>query len=590
MKKIYRILEKICFCFLIILFAVNVFEFPVKAEEAVLTETVKVVSFETAAGLEIRISEKKTLNEVQQELPESLEAVAENGVHIKIPVTWQCVGDYEKTNYYYYEFIPVIDEAVYEIPESLELPYVWVIIESQEKNPKAVTNSKNETEIYEFLVEELNCNMAAAVGILANIERESGFNPKAKVVSGESILYYGICQWGNSRFEDLKRYCKEKGYDHDSLKGQLNFLKYELYGSESNAWKKMQGIEDTAQGAYTAGYQWAKYFERCASVYYEVSAKRARDVYWPEYLEATKSSVYRISGTDRYATGIRIADRLKEVLNVNKLNSVVLVDGRGYADALSGSYLAYVKNAAILLVNDKNADKIQEYVSKNMKASGTVYILGGENAVSLSVEQKFSNYKVKRLFGATRYETNLAVLKEMKLDSGELLVCTGTGFADSLSASASGQPILLVGKSLTEKQKQYLTENSVQKFYLIGGNGAVSQKIEEELSDCGTCIRVSGTTRYATSVNTAKTFCTNAESVILTYGKNYPDGICGGVLAAKSKAALLLVSEGNETEAKKYVSDQGISEGFVLGGQGLVTNPSVRKVFGLNSIQRVMEY
>ena len=34
---------------------------------------------------------------------------------------------------------------------------------------------------------------------------------------------------------------------------------------------------------HTAGYNWAKYFERCNSVYFEGRAKRARDVYWAKY-------------------------------------------------------------------------------------------------------------------------------------------------------------------------------------------------------------------------------------------------------------------------------------------------------------------
>ena len=45
----------------------------------------------------------------------------------------------------------------------------------------------------------------------------------------------------------------------------------------------MKNVENTADGAYTAGYNWAKYFERCNSVYFEGRAKRARDVYWAKY-------------------------------------------------------------------------------------------------------------------------------------------------------------------------------------------------------------------------------------------------------------------------------------------------------------------
>lgn len=564
-------------------------EMTLKAAEGDFSETTEISSFETVSGKEICIAEKIPLSEVKSMLPKYLEGITAEGDRVEIPVNWECIGDYDQTGYYYYEFDPVIDFEVFEIAEDAELPYVWLKIENESQKWRSVTTSANESVIYEFLINSLNCNMATAVGILANIERESGFNPKAEA-NYNGYIYYGICQWGASRYEDLKNYCSAKGYSYDSLKGQLNFLKYELTSTEKSAWNKMQGIEDSAQGAYTAGYNWARYFERCAAVYYEVSAKRAKEVYWPKYLSESESAVYRIFGEDRYETSIRISDRLKEVLEVNKLNSVVLVDGSGYADALSGSYLAYVRNAAILLVNEKNADKMKDYVNKNMKASGTVYILGGENAVSKSIEQKFTDYKVKRLYGKNRYETNLQVLQALDVYSGDLLVCTGTGFADSLSASASGKPILLVGNKLSENQKEYLRKFNVNKIYLIGGINAISKELEKELSAYGTYVRIDGENRYETSVNTAKTFCLNAESAILTYGKNFPDGICGGVLAAKSKSALLLVSDGKEAEAKQYVSGHGILEGFVLGGSKLVTDASVRKVFDLKSIQRINEY
>lgn len=557
--------------------------------EAAEAAGVTVVSFDELELQEYTVEEKKTLEDIKEILPKKIKAFTEEGSGIELPVAWECVGDYDETNYYYYEFYPVISSEIYEISNELELPYVWVKIQPQERMLREVTKYSNETVIFQFLVETLKCNTATAVGILANLERESSFNPAARYPATGEIVYYGICQWGGSRYEDLKQYCEKNGYSYATLEGQLNFLQYELNHSEKNAWKQMQGIENSAEGAYTAGYRWARYFERCASVYYEVSAKRARDVYWPAYLE-TEAPVYRIYGADRYDTGIEIADRLKEVLNVNKLNSVILTDGTKFADALSGSYLAYKKNAAILLVNEKNADKILTYVKNNMKAVGTVYILGGENAVSKSIEQKFKDFNVRRLQGATRYETNLEILKAAQVDTSELLVCTGKGFADSLSASASGKPILLVGDSLKEEQKTYLRELGIQKFFIIGGSGAVSTQVEKELSEYGNCTRVSGDTRYSTSVAVAEKWNSNAETVLLTTGKNFPDGLCAGPLAAKSGASLVLTSAGNEKDAENYVSRKKIQSGYVLGGTSAVEDSSIRKIFNLKITEKITKY
>lgn len=551
-------------------------------------QQVKVASFMTPAMQEVKIYEKESLEMVQSKLPEMLEAVSDLGDHLKIPVIWECVGDYEGTNYYYYQFVPVFDNEEYEVSEEIEIPYIWLVISSSEELARAVTSSANETKIYNFLVDDLDCNLATALGILANIERESSFNPKAQYPAKGEASYYGICQWGGSRLTDLKEFCSQKGYAYDSVEGQLNFLKHELYGNEFRAWEKMQGIEDTAEGAYLAGYNWARYFERCSSVYYEVSAKRARDVYWPKYI--TKAPVYRISGKTRYETGMKIADQLKEVLGVEKFNNVVIATGAGYADALSGSYLAYVKKAPILLKNGNNSAKIRQYLEKNMKTNGTVYLLGGEAAISAEFETQLSGYTIKRLAGKSRYDTNLEILKETGELPTELLVCTGKGFADSLSASASGKPILLVSDKLTDVQKEYLNSMNIEKVYIIGGESAVNAAVEAELAEYTVYSRISGGTRFETSTAVAKAFVPKAKSAVLAYSHNFPDGLCGGPLAAALKAPLVLTMTDKEKAAAKYVYANQIVSGYVLGGTGLISDDAVRNIFDLKVSDRITTY
>lgn len=590
MKKLQEFLQKfiIAFCAFVVLVSLSAIH--LNAAEKMNEQPVGISSFITPAMQEITISEKETVEEVKKKLPEALEAVTAENENIYIPVTWECVGDYDETNYFYYQFKPIIDRNMYDLPEELDIPYIWLLISPSENLTRAVTSSANETTIYNFLVNELNCNLATAVGILANIERESSFNPQAKVTSKGEILYYGICQWGNSRFDDLKNYCSEHGYSYETLEGQLNFLKYELYGSEISAWKKMQGIEDSAEGAYLAGYNWARYFERCAAVYYEVSAIRARDVYWPEYAAETEAPVYRISGATRYETGMKIANQLKEVLDVEKFEHVVIATGTGFADALSGSYLAYVKNAPILLTNGRNMTALKNYIDENLDAAGTIYLLGGEGAISETVEAQLTGYEMKRLAGETRYETNLEILKEAGITDKELLVCTGKGFADSLSASAAGKPILLVADELNEEQKTYLESLELENVSIIGGEGAVNAVVEAELKAYGTCRRIGGTTRYETSVMVAEAFVTETESAVLAYSGNFPDGLCGGPFAAKLNAPLVLTKTGKENAATGYIKNEEIREGFVLGGTGLISDGAVKKIFDLKASDRITAY
>lgn len=138
----------------------------------------------------------------------------------------------------------------------------------------------NEQKCYIFLTREAGLNCAAACGILANIRRESNFNP----ASGSS--YYGLCQWGGGRLTNLKNFCASNGYSASSLEGQLNFLIYELAKNySSSVYAYLKNVPDTAQGAYDAAYHFCYYYERPANKA-SSSATRgdlARSTYYPLY-------------------------------------------------------------------------------------------------------------------------------------------------------------------------------------------------------------------------------------------------------------------------------------------------------------------
>ncbi len=138
--------------------------------------------------------------------------------------------------------------------------------------------------IYNFLMNDMGLNSAAACGVLANIEKESDFNPN---LYGDSGTSYGICQWHNSRFENLKSFCNKNGYSWKSLEGQLRFLKYELNTNKADTGRIIERLDvpNTPEGAYTAGYNWCYYFERPANkaAKSETRGNIAKNTYWPTY-------------------------------------------------------------------------------------------------------------------------------------------------------------------------------------------------------------------------------------------------------------------------------------------------------------------
>ena len=297
--------------------------------------------------------------------------------------------------------------------------------------------------------------------------------------------------------------------------------------------------------------------------------------------------ISRISGADRFATSLAAAQQLKQVLGVDSFDTIIIASGENFADALTGSYLATVKGAPILLHNDSVMEQNLEFISENLARRGTVYILGGTSSVSETMEQNLesSRYNVVRLAGADRFETNLKILEEAGVTNEELLVCTADTFADSLSASAVGLPILLVNNKtgeLTEGQTAFLEGLEDNNITIIGGVNSVSEKLEKTLTAYGTVGRIAGASREETSVLVAEEYFEAVDCLVLADSRNYPDGLCGGTLAHALKAPLVLIASGTEKAATEYVAGEIIETAIILGGTASVTDESVRLVFSLN--------
>ena len=296
-------------------------------------------------------------------------------------------------------------------------------------------------------------------------------------------------------------------------------------------------------------------------------------------------TVYRVFGSGRSETAIAAAEELKEVLGIEKFDTIILASGGGFADALAGSYLAVKKDAPILLVQKSTIELNKNYILNNLAQGGTVYILGGPAAVPQEMEDALEGLNVKRLQGNDRYETNLLILEEAGIRNEEILICTGWDFADSLSASATGLPILMLntGKNeLTEDQTAFLEKYADNDFTIIGGTAAVSEALETAVKAVvGEVDRVYGESRENTSVEVAKRYFSVPDYAVVAYSRNFPDGLCGGPLAHALNAPLLLVSPRQETSAAEYIKTQGITQGFVLGGTAAVTEDSARIVFGM---------
>ena len=290
----------------------------------------------------------------------------------------------------------------------------------------------------------------------------------------------------------------------------------------------------------------------------------------------------RLAGSNRFETANLVGDQIKANLGIEKFDAVVVASGTDFADALAGSYLASAKKAPILLAyNDTINEGVKDYIKANLNPGGTVYILGGGKAVPESFKDGLEEqFTVNRLAGGNRFETNLLVLQEAGVGDKPILVCTGLTFADSLSASATKLPILLVyGNKLLPEQAAFMESVKGRELYIIGGEGAVSKNMETALTAYGTVERVAGGNRFETSVMIAEKFFAAPESAVLAYAWGFPDGLCGGPLAAAMNAPLILTMDKYESKAAEYIQSKGIASGTILGGEKLIPESSINKIF-----------
>ena len=73
----------------------------------------------------------------------------------------------------------------------------------------------------------------------------------------------------------------------------------------------------------------------------------------------------------------------------------------------------------------------------------------------------------------------------------------------------------------------------------------------------------------------AKRFFDEPEAGVLAYGKNFPDGLCGGALAYELNGPLILTANGNTKAAVAYASEAGMNTGYVLGGISLIDDSGI---------------
>lgn len=277
-----------------------------------------------------------------------------------------------------------------------------------------------------------------------------------------------------------------------------------------------------------------------------------------------------LAGADRYDTAVQVS---KAAFTANNsAQNVVLVSGTALADGLTATPFAASKTAPILLTGkDKVNDKTMAEIERVMQNGGTVYVIGGENTISKSVETqlKAKDYKTERIKGDDRYQTSLAIAKAMEPTlNGDIYVAGGYAEPDAMSiapiAARKGatNPILLANDKtgLSTDQINYISGNKAAKSYIIGGADRAPESIKTQLKDAGmtnATERLSGADRQGTNAAVIKEFATadNMKNLYVAKSDNQGlvDALSAGVLAGQTNSPVVLATNSVNAEQQSVI-------------------------------------
>lgn len=296
----------------------------------------------------------------------------------------------------------------------------------------------------------------------------------------------------------------------------------------------------------------------------------------------------RLAGPDRYGTNLALLKAEFEAGDV-----LFVATGTVYPDALSAGPAVAVSGGQLALTPTKalRAD-LKAFLEANKPSQ--IYIIGGEGAVSPSVEQALKKIApVERVSGNDRYETSLEVFNRFfasppprAVSAGSVFVATGQDFPDALTASAAGgslgEPVVLTqgktGKELPAATVKALKDAGVKDIHIVGGKGAVNEATASSLTKAGFNVdRLGGADRYETNLAVNNFLGVQGVTGLwVATGKDFPDALSAAVPASEENQRLVLAKKGciPGPVVPEWIKgeDATITNVTLVGGTGVLAN------------------
>lgn len=221
------------------------------------------------------------------------------------------------------------------------------------------------------------------------------------------------------------------------------------------------------------------------------------------------SSVYRMAGTNRYETAVKMWETYLEEDTFGDTTAYI-VNGSAWPDVLAVAPVAAVPDRPVLLTEKSDVPQVtMDFLIDN--GFTDVIVVGGEGVVDdtayTELVNEFGAGHVRRIAGANRYQTALKVARhgvdDLGMSAESMILVSGENWPDAVSGAPIGHvaeaPILLTGSgSLAGEVKTFMDEYGVPYrspdyfsygndqaaegplSYCVGGPGAVPESVFNE--------------------------------------------------------------------------------------------------------------
>ena len=210
-------------------------------------------------------------------------------------------------------------------------------------------------------------------------------------------------------------------------------------------------------------------------------------------------------------------------------------------------------------------------------------------------EMKFVRIATKvRMAGNNRYGTAIAISQASFKKAETVIIASGTGYADALAgvslATMSEAPILLtaptsISKETLEEIKRLGAKNAI----ILGGTGAVSEKVEKALKDNGVTKveRLGGKTRFETATLIADKMVElsgkkSPENLFFVYYNNFADAVSISSAAGATNSPVLFAATNGDLDAstKAYIEKvkKDVKNVYVIGGEGVISDDMMKTI------------